>query len=64
MLQEQDGQTRHAEGLDAPVNQKSDNQPLRTFTDVFDGREIDIDHHGVNHHPDKRGDNKIDMGIF
>jgi hypothetical protein len=60
--EEQVSQRSHGEGLDQPVHHQGEDQTLRSSTDIPDGREIDLHHHRVDHHPDKYGDNQVDVG--
>ena len=54
----------HAKRLDQPVHNQSNTQSLGLFADIFDACKVNIDHHRINHHPDKNRHHQIDTGIF
>ena len=63
MAEKKNAEGRHSEGLDKPVHNQCDDQPLRFLTDAAHGRKIHADHHGPDHGPDEQGDSEIHICI-
>ena len=61
-LEEENRERGHGEGLDQPVDDQCDPQPLGLGDDVAEGAGIDADHHGIDHCPDEHGNDQIDAG--
>lgn len=64
MLEEEPGQERHTERLDQPVHHQCDQEPLGSSGNPTDGREVHLQHHGIDHQPEENADGDIDLGTF
>lgn len=62
VLHEKPGQQRHAEGLDQPVDKQGHHQSPGPSRDPRQGAEIHLQHHGVNHQPEKNPDGHVHLG--
>ena len=61
MLEKEPGEQCHAEWLDEPVDETRNDEPFRSLADAENRREIDLQHHRVDHQPDEHGDRNIDL---
>lgn len=62
--EEQTGNQKHRKRFDQPVDDPSQKQTAWSFADVDDRREVDLEHHRVNHHPDQNTDWDVDVVHF
>ena len=61
-FEEDDTEGSHCEGFDQPIDNEGEDQPFGFAPDIFDAGEIDFEHHGIDHQPDQRSNEKIDAG--
>ena len=61
VLEEEPAEHRHAERLDQPVHEQDDEDALGTPAHAADRREVDPQHHRVDHEPDEDGDRQVDV---
>jgi hypothetical protein len=64
MAEEQHAEQCHRERLDQPIDDERQREALRAAADVADREPVDLDHHRIDHHPDERGDDEIDVRNF
>ena len=59
--EEQPAEQRHRERLHQPVHEERDEEARWAAADAPDRREVDLQHHRVDHQPDQHGDRDVDL---
>ena len=61
VLEEDPAQERHRERLDEPVHEERDEKAAGLPADSEEAREVDLQHHRIDHQPDEHGDRDVDL---
>ena len=61
VLEEESSEKGHAERLPEPVDEQNDQDPLRSAADTLQCREVDPQHHRIDHQPDQDRDREVDV---
>ena len=59
---EEPAEEGHGEGLDQPVDEEGDPNPLEVPLHLMQGAKIYLEQHGDDHHPDKQPHRQVDPG--
>ncbi len=59
--EEQIRQASHCEWFDQPIDDQCENETLGAPADVVQAVGFDLEHHRVDHQPDQRGDDQVDV---
>ena len=64
VLEEEPAEEGHRERLHQPVHDEGDDEARGPPADAADRREVDLEHHRVDHQPDEDGDRDVDLAAL